>query len=115
MFNEKRNGPRVNTHIVTELNTGNAIRMCGYIENLSENGMGILSLEQFVPGTQIEASFFLPGTARKFSSRAQVLNSNHSVYNLYYHSIRFDTMSAADREAIRLFVQDNRELLKNPA
>lgn len=116
MFTEKRNGPRVNTHIVTELSlTEDSFRMCGYIENLSENGMGILSLENFAPGTQVITSFFLPGTAKRISTKAIVVNSNQKVCNLNYYSVRFENIDKLDREAIADFVHGNKQLLKNPA
>jgi c-di-GMP-binding flagellar brake protein YcgR len=77
--------------------------------------MGILSLENFTPGTRVVTNFFLPGMTEKISSKALVVNSNQKICNLYYHSVRFDNINKADQEAIMDFVHENKQLLKNPA
>lgn len=107
MFNEKRQVPRVNTHIMTEMKTGDdSERLCAYIENLSEKGMGVISLDNFEKGARLYSNFVIPGTAKKLNPRVSVLNSKNTVHNLYYHSLCFDSISAADRDAIHQFIQE---------
>lgn len=107
MFNEKRQVPRVNTHIMAEMKTGDDTeRLCGYIENLSEKGMGIISLDSFEKGTRLFSNFVIPGTAQKLNPKVSVLNSKNTMHNLYYHSLCFDSISAADRDAIHQYIQE---------
>lgn len=107
MFIEKRQVPRVNTHIMAEMKTGDGSeRLCAYIENLSEKGMGIISLDSFEKGTRLFSNFEIPGTSKKINPRVSVLNSKNTIHNLYYHSLCFDSISAADRDAIHQYIQE---------
>jgi hypothetical protein len=107
MFTEKRQVPRVNTHIVAEMKENDdSERLCAFIENLSEKGMGIISLDSFNKGTRLQSNFFIPGTVTKVSTKSAVLNSKNTVHNLYYHSLCFDGLSATDREAINRYIRE---------
>jgi hypothetical protein len=107
MFTEKRQVPRINTHIVAEMKTADdSERLCAYIENLSEKGMGVISLDNFEKGTRLYSNFFIPGTITKVSPKASVLNSKNTVHNIYYHSMCFDSLSTTDREAINQYIQE---------
>jgi c-di-GMP-binding flagellar brake protein YcgR len=107
MLNEKRQVPRVNTHIIAEMKTGDeSERLCAYIENISEKGMGVISLDNFEKGTRLFSNFNIPGTTQKINPRVSVLNSKNTKYNLYYHSLCFDSISTADREAIHQYIQE---------
>ena len=107
MFSEKRQVPRVNTHIVTEMQAMNdSERLCAYIENISEKGMGIISLDSFEKGAHLDSHFILPGTLKKVNTKVSVLNSKNTIHNIYYHSLCFDSISAADREAIYQYIRE---------
>lgn len=106
-MNEKRQNPRVDTHIVAEMKVyDDSERLCAYIENLSEKGMGIISMDTFEKGTQLHSKFFIPGTVTKVSPKASVLNSKNTAQNIYYHSLYFDSISSAEREAINQYIRD---------
>lgn len=112
MDQEKRTVPRVNTHIVTEISIpGKPARFCGYIENLSEKGMGVLSMDTLEKGSQVLSDFFLHGE-RKIHSSASLVNSQGRNYNLFYYSFRFNDLSENDREAISQYIY-RMESLKN--
>ena len=114
MFTEKRQTPRVNTHIVAEMKVSDdSERLCAYIENLSEKGMGIISLDAFEKGTSLNSHFFIPGTVTKVCPKASVLDSKNTVHNIYYHSLCFDSLSATDREAINQYVRTNESIGAN--
>ena len=107
MFTEKRLVPRVNTHIMTEMKTGDdSERLCAYIENISEKGMGIISLDSFEKGTRLYSNFVIPGTSKKLNPKVSVLNSINTIHNLYYHSLCFDSISIADRDAIHQYIRE---------
>lgn len=107
MFTEKRQVPRVNTHIMTEMKTGeDSERLCAYIENISEKGMGIISLDSFEKGTRLSSNFMIPGTSKKINSGVSVLNSQNTIHNLYYHSLCFDSISTTDRDAIHQYIRE---------
>jgi c-di-GMP-binding flagellar brake protein YcgR len=107
MFQEKRQVPRVSTHIMAEIKAGDdSERLCGYIENLSEKGMGVISLDSFEKGTRLYSNFVIPGTDQKLNPKVSVLNSKNTMHNLYYHSLCFDSISAADRDAIHQYIQE---------
>jgi c-di-GMP-binding flagellar brake protein YcgR len=107
MFTEKRQVPRVNTHIMAEMKIGDdSERLCAYIENISEKGMGVISLDNFDQGTRLFSNFVIPGTSKKLNPKVSVLNSKHTIHNLYYHSLCFDSISAADRDAIHQYIQE---------
>lgn len=107
MVHEKRQVPRVNTHIMAEMKMGdNSERLCAYIENISEKGMGVVSLDSFEKGTRLFSNFIIPGTVQKINPKVSVLNSKNTKYNLYYHSLCFDSISTADREAIHQYIQE---------
>jgi c-di-GMP-binding flagellar brake protein YcgR len=110
MYQEKRTVPRVNTHIVTEISIpGKQGRFCGYIENLSEKGMGVLSMDTLEKGSQILSAFFLHGE-RKIHSTASVVNSQDRNYNLFYYSFCFNDLSEPDREAIYQYILPQKSL-----
>jgi c-di-GMP-binding flagellar brake protein YcgR len=107
MFTEKRQVPRVNTHIMAEMKTGNdSERLCAYIENLSEKGMGVISLDSFAKGTRLFSNFMIPGTAQKINPEVSVVSSKNTMHNLYYHSLCFDSISTTDRDAIHQYIQE---------
>lgn len=115
MFEERRNLTRVNTHIVAEINVqGNPERLCGYIENISEKGIGVLSLDPFIKGAEAATTFQLPGIPRSLEAKVSLLNSKSGLYNLYYHSFRFEGLSESEQMAICHYIKQQ-ESVENPA
>lgn len=115
MFNnDQRQVPRVNTHIVAEMKaTDDSERLCAYIEDLSEKGMGVVSLDTFEKGIRLQSNFCIPGTVKKITSTVSVLNSKNTIHNIYYHSLCFDSISATDREAIHQYIREMEPLKTN--
>jgi len=62
----------------------------GYIENVSEGGMGIVSLEYIRPGTRISAGFYLPGQNDKISTTATMVHIQKNMGMVYYYGFQFE-------------------------
>jgi hypothetical protein len=108
MDQEYRIESRINTHIVTEITVdGELHNYCGYIENLSKDGIGIISLEQFEPGSKVTHSFSLTGAAGKITSQATLMHSEKGVYNLYYHGFKFENLTEKQSQAIERYMLAN--------
>lgn len=107
MAGEKRNQPRVNTHIVLEMAvSGENKHYFGYIENLSEGGMGIVSLEPLPLGTRVTSGFYLSDDADKLSPIASLVHSQFGSDTLYYHGFKFEFLRDRDKETLTRFVHD---------
>jgi hypothetical protein len=108
MDQDLRKGLRVSTHIVTEiLVEGELQNYCGYIENLSTDGMGVISLEKFTPGEKVAPSFYLTGKSGKLAPQASLVHSEKSNYNLYYHGFKFEVLTEKERQIIEQFISEN--------
>ncbi len=112
MFQENRKESRIGTHIIAEIEKeGGFHKHCGYIENLSKDGMGIISLEPFRPGETVISSFYLNEIPVKINSKASLVHSEMGDCNLYYHGFKFDDLSEKDQRAIENFVKENQSYL----
>ncbi|NLW46732.1 MAG: PilZ domain-containing protein [Firmicutes bacterium] len=108
MITEKRKAPRINSHIVVEMNLpGQFPKHCGYIENLSERGMGVISLDPFQPGDQLSISFILPGTIDRIMTVASIVRTQPSMGMLNYYAFTFENISQDDCHKITNFVREN--------
>jgi hypothetical protein len=108
MDQDLRKGSRVSTHIVTEILVDNELQnYCGYIENLSTDGIGVISLDKFTPGDKVGLSFYLIGILGKITPQATLVHSEKSAYNLYYHGFKFDSLTEKERQAIERFIGEN--------
>jgi c-di-GMP-binding flagellar brake protein YcgR len=108
MFEEKRIFPRVDTHISTGMILPDSEQQqFGYIENISEDGIGIVSLAYIRPGTRISAGFFLPDRDDKISTTATVIHIQKNMGMVYYYGFQFEYLRESDRELLREFVYKN--------
>jgi len=108
MISEKRTAPRIDSHIVVEMNyPGEFPRYCGYIENLSEKGMGVISLESFQIGTRLKITFVLPGTIDRITTDASIVRTGPGMGMLNYHAFTFENLSELDRQKILQYIQEN--------
>jgi hypothetical protein len=108
MDQDFRKESRLNTHIVTELATQGSIHnYCGYIENLSKEGIGILSLDTLKLGEKVTSSFYLTGVSVKISPNATVIHSEKGAYNLFYYGLKFDDLTEKESKAIEEFMAEN--------
>ena len=98
MISERRAKPRVNTHLVIKLIDKRDMKQYfGYIEDLSEGGMGIAALDSLLSGTQASTLFFLPELSIKLLPVATVVYAKKKADMLNYYGLRFYYNSQADR------------------
>lgn len=108
MVTEKRKAPRTNSHIVVEINLpGELPKYCGYIENLSENGIGVISLDNFQPGTKLTISFVLPGSIDRINTGASIIRNQPSMGLLKYYACTFENINSDDCQKITRFIKEN--------
>jgi hypothetical protein len=108
MDQEYRKESRINTHIVTEITVeGEVNNYCGYIENLSKEGIGVISLEQLEPGAKVIHSFYLAGVSGKIKPQATLVHSEKGGYNLNYYGFKFDNLTEKENKAIERYMQEN--------
>jgi hypothetical protein len=108
MEQDLRKESRLNTHIVAEISIeGEFPNYCGYIENLSTEGMGLISLEMFNSETKYALGFYLAGVSGKISPKTTLVHSEKGAYNLYYHGFKFDSLTEEERRAIELYLIEN--------
>jgi len=106
---ECRKESRMNTHIATEiLIDGRAYSECGYIENLSKEGIGMISLDQYEVGQKITVSFYLAGICGKLSPQATVVRSKKGIYNLQNFGLKFVSWSEKETKAIEQYMMENK-------
>ena len=108
MYSERRSKPRLNTHLVVKITDNQENNnYYGYIENLSESGMGIATLETILTGTQISALFFVPGLPDKLTPLASLVHVSNGMEMLNYYGFKFNYVTVHDREAINKFINTN--------
>jgi hypothetical protein len=108
MDQDQRKESRVNTHIVAEINVEGGIHTyCGYIENLSIDGMCVISLDKFQPDEQIALSFYLAGVLGKIAPKVSLVHSEKGTYKLYSHGFKFDSLTEKERRVIEQYVREN--------
>ena len=105
---EKRKAQRANSHIVVEMGLpGEFPRYCGYIENLSECGLGVISLDSFWVGDKLTVSFVLPGTIDRVTAVAALVRSEPSMGMLNYYAFTFENLSETDCLKINRYIREN--------
>ena len=107
MSDERRVSPRVTTHIVLEMMiVGEAKRYIGYVENLSESGIGIVSLEPLATEKPVTLGFYVSDAAGKLSPTVSLVHTRIGPDTLYYHGFRFEQIRETERESISQFIQE---------
>lgn len=105
MMFEKRKSPRLSTHIVAKMSESQELQsFYGYIENLSESGLGIVSMDLLKPVSRLTCSFFLDGISQKINVIASLIHTRKDVDMVYYYGFRFDYLSQNDHETIRNYI-----------
>lgn len=107
MITERRKASRTNSHIVVEMSLGGEFPRCGYIENLSENSIGVITLDSFQVGDKLSISFVLPGTIDRVSTGATVVRTGPSMGMLNYYAFTFDNLSQNDSQKITNYIREN--------
>ncbi|HEY8463834.1 MAG TPA: PilZ domain-containing protein [Bacillota bacterium] len=105
---EKRKKLRIKTHSAAKLVSSTQLKLIyGYLDNLSEDGMGIMSPEWLAPGSRFTCGFFLKDGTEKVNTIATLVHTSKGIDSIYYHGFRFDYISSLDRQAVADFI--NRE------
>lgn len=108
MITEKRKASRAKSHIVVEMSlNGEFPRYCGYIENLSENGIGVITLDSFQVGDKLTISFVLPGTIDRVTTGATLVRTGPGMGMLNYYAFTFDNLSQTDCQKIKNYIREN--------
>ncbi|HBF38709.1 MAG TPA: hypothetical protein DDW50_15500 [Firmicutes bacterium] len=108
MDQEFRKESRINTHIAAEIFIdGQTHSDCGYIENLTTEGIGMLSLDQFETGQKLTLSFYLAGIGGKMTTKATVVHLQKGIYNLFNYGLRFDNLTEKESRAIEQYMVEN--------
>jgi hypothetical protein len=106
MPDERRRFPRVETHIVIKLvDKFTRTEHLGYIENISEGGLGVVSLDFITAGSHIIATFFLPEITHKLTPQGYVVHSRKGAELAHYYGICFRVLSKEDQHTIAGYVQ----------
>jgi hypothetical protein len=126
MFTEKRRQLRVDTHIPTEMVVKETMEKLhgfladlrgeisertqedprvfyGYVENISEGGIGVASLDTLLPGTRVLASIG-PIETQTISPSAVLVFSKVDNF-LYYYGFQFILLSQDERQIVKRLIQ----------
>jgi hypothetical protein len=107
MQDERRRFPRVDTHIVVKMvNKFTQTEHLGYIENISEGGIGVVSMDSLPSGSQLATIFFLPEIARKLTPHGYVVYSRKGTELANYYGICFRSLPETDQSIITGFIRD---------
>ena len=107
MITEKRKASRTKSHIVVEMSLSGEFPRCGYIENLSENSIGVITLDSFQVGDKLTVSFILPGTIDRISTGATLVRTGPGMGMLNYYAFTFDNLSQTDFQKITNYIREN--------
>jgi hypothetical protein len=106
MQDERRRFPRVDTHIVIKLvNRFTQTEHLGYIENISEGGLGVAALDTFAAGSQFGTVFFLPENSRKLTPQAYIVHIRKGTELAQYYGLCFRSLSETEQNAIADFTR----------
>jgi c-di-GMP-binding flagellar brake protein YcgR len=107
MQDERRRFTRVETHIVIKLiNKFTQTEHLGYIENISEGGIGVVSLDLLPSGSQFATIFFLPEISRKLTPHGYVVYSRKGTELANYYGICFRSLPETDQSIIAGYVRN---------
>lgn len=100
--------PRVCLSSIAKVSGGEKIHeYYGYIENISESGLGMVSPDVIPEGSRMVCHFFLEGVAKKLSPEATLVYVRNGEDRTWHYGFRFDAMSPEDRELIRAYIRRN--------
>lgn len=131
MYTEKRGQSRVNTHIPAEIivkdtkerlhgffsglreEHGEWVHACqddqnprilwGYMENISQGGMGVSSLDTLLPGTKVMAVIG-PIETQSISASAFLVFSRMD-NPLYYYGFQFAVLSREEQQSVKQLIR----------
>jgi hypothetical protein len=111
---EKRKTIRIKTHSAVKLVSSRGLKLFyGYLDNISEAGMGVVSPEQIIPGSRFTCGFFLGNNSDKINAIATMVHDARGNDSLNYYGFRFDYISAIDHQIISVFVESQGVILNN--
>jgi hypothetical protein len=111
---EKRKTVRIKTHSAVKLVSSRGLKLIyGYLDNISESGMGVVSLEQIMPGSRFTCGFFLGNATDKINTIATLVHGEQGNDLINYYGFRFDYISPTDHQMISVFVETDGVVLTN--
>jgi len=111
---EKRKTIRKRTHSAVKLVSSRGLKLIyGYLDNISETGMGIVSPEQIMPGSRFTCGFFLGNAVDKINTIATLVHGEKGNDSLNYYGFRFDYISDTDYQMISGYIETDGVALTN--
>jgi hypothetical protein len=106
LFMEKRKTVRIKTHSAVKLVSSRGLKLIyGYLDNICEAGMGIVSPEQIIPGSRFTCGFFLGNNTDKINTIATMVHVTKGNDAINYYGFRFDYISVSDHRMISFFIE----------
>jgi len=106
MIQERRKKSRVPSHLSLEMvNRERGERYQGYVENLTDEGIGILAFDYIMPKTLLSCEFLVGGNTIKVKTAATVTHVRKDLGMMYYYGCQINYLSANDREVIQTFIK----------
>jgi hypothetical protein len=103
---EKRKNMRLKTHSAAKLVSSIELkRLYGYLDNLCEDGMGIISPDSVLPGSRFTCGFFLGDSTDKINTIATLVHTQIGTDTIHYYGFRFDYISPQDRMMISRYIE----------
>jgi c-di-GMP-binding flagellar brake protein YcgR len=111
---EKRKTVRIKTHSAVKLVSSRGLKLIyGYLDNISETGMGIVSPEQIMTGSRFTCGFFLGNNVDKINTIATMVHVAKGNDSINYYGFRFDYISSTDHQMISGFVETEGVIFNN--
>jgi hypothetical protein len=109
---EKRNSPRIDSHIpLTMLSRERMEQYYGYIQNISETGLGVVTFDRLFPSSILACGFQLNNNMDPINLTATVAHGRQDA-GMNYYGFHFDYLNPRDLTAIQEFIA--RQLQQNP-
>jgi hypothetical protein len=104
---EKRKTIRIKTHSAVKLVSSRGLKLIyGYLDNICEAGMGVVSPEEIMPGSRFTCGFFLGDNSDKINTIATMVHMAKGNDSINYYGFRFDYISAFDHRMISSFIEN---------
>lgn len=102
---EKRRHKRVKIHTAIKIsNSREGVHLNGFIENISENGMGVVLPELIVLGKSFTCNFSLGNEDERLNLLGTPVYVKIDANSFYYYGFRFEHINDNDRQAIQNYI-----------
>jgi len=112
-MDERRSQPRMLAHSPVKMsNPGTTEAYYGYVENICSSGMGVVAIDNLIPGNRYTCSFFIDGHPGKITSIALVVHRKKSLDSVNYYGFSFDYLTETDRSRLEEFLNSKAEAVQ---